>query len=111
MRYMWFGFIFNKGETRFNLHLSILSVLFLILILSLNFSLEIAIADTSAVPGLPCTEDLTENVFRDAKKTNANWSTGEGALILNWRNAEYGVFGPGLIGSHANNKNCIRTSI
>ncbi len=56
-------------------------------------------AVTSSTPGLPFTEDFVDTTLRDETNTNANWSTEEGALILNWRRAQYGVFEVGLTGS------------
>ena len=68
----------------------------LILLISLTFVPQNVFA---AVPGLPFTEDFTDTALLDAGNTNANWSTEEEALILNWREAQYGVFDPGLAGS------------
>jgi len=56
-------------------------------------------AEQSSVPGLPFTEDFTDTALRDADETNANWSTDEEALILNWRETQYGVFEPDLTGA------------
>jgi hypothetical protein len=53
----------------------------------------------AATPGLPFTEDFSDTSLRDASLTNANWSTDEQALVLAWRWAQYGVFGPDLTGS------------
>jgi hypothetical protein len=76
-----------------------LVVFSLILLFSWTFAPNNASAELSAVPGLPFTEDFADTSLRDADKTNANWSTEEQALILNWRQAQYGVLGPGLVGS------------
>jgi hypothetical protein len=75
------------------------TIITLSLLFSWTFAPLTASAETSAVPGLPFTEDFTDTALRDADKTNANWSTEEQALILNWRQAQYGVFDPGLTGS------------
>jgi hypothetical protein len=53
----------------------------------------------AATPGLPFTEDFSDTALRDSNLTNANWSTDEQALVLAWRRAQYGAFGPGLAGS------------
>ena len=73
-----------------------LVIITLILLFTWTFVPQNAYA---AVPGLPFTEDFTDTALRDADKTNANWSTDEEALILNWRQAQYGVFDPSLAGS------------
>jgi len=74
----------------------ILVTITLILLFSWTFA---PLTASAAVPGLPFTEDFTDSALRDADKTNANWSTDEEALILNWRETQYGVFDPGLTGS------------
>ena len=76
-----------------------LVVFTLILLSSWTFAPQNASAETSAVPGLPFTEDFVDTSLRDADKTNANWSIEEQALILNWRQAQYGVFDPSVTGS------------
>ena len=81
-------------------NVSILVVITLISLFSGTFAPQNASAEPSAaVPGLPFTEDFTDTALRDADETNANWSTDEEALILNWREAQYGVFDPGIIGA------------
>ena len=50
---------------------------------------------SAAVPGLPFTEDFTDSALRDADGTNADWSSDEEALIMNWRQAQYDAFDPG----------------
>lgn len=57
------------------------------------------LAAFGATPGLPFTEDFTSTDLRDATRTNANWSTLEGALLLNTRGPLYGAYGPGLVGT------------
>ncbi|MCP3980261.1 MAG: hypothetical protein GY716_13230, partial [bacterium] len=46
----------------------------------------------AATPGLPFTEDFSDDALRDAALTNANWSTREQALLLAFRERRYGVF-------------------
>jgi len=76
----------------------ILVVITLTSLFSGTFTPKNASAEPSAaVPGLPFTEDFTDTALRDADGTNANWSTDEEALILNWREV-YGFFDPGLTG-------------
>ncbi len=86
-----------------------LASIFIVIALILNFSWATAphyvSAEPSSAPGLPFTEDFSDTSLRDGTNTNANWSTGEEALILNWRNAEYGVFGPGMTGSDISSDN------
>jgi hypothetical protein len=77
-----------------------LVVITLILLSSWTFVPQNTSAGTSAVPGLPFTEDFTDTALRDADKTNANWSIEEQALILNWSQAQDGVFAPSYIGSN-----------
>jgi len=87
------------------------TIISLFLLSTWTFAPQNASAGTSAVPGLPFTEDFTDTALRDADKTNADWSIDEEALILNWRQAQYGVFNPSLIGSNissdAHNTNSI----
>jgi hypothetical protein len=78
---------------------SLLVVITLISLSAWTFTPQNPSAEQSSVPGLPFTEDFTDTALRDADKTNANWSTDEEALILNWREAQYGVFEPGLTGA------------
>jgi hypothetical protein len=54
----------------------------------------------AATPGLPFTEDFSDTNLRDSSLTNANWSTEEQALVLAWRRAQHGAFGPGLAGGN-----------
>jgi hypothetical protein len=56
-------------------------------------------ASKAATPGLPFTENFSNTALRDPLLTNANWSTEEQALILDWRQKQFGAFGPGLNGS------------
>jgi hypothetical protein len=55
---------------------------------------------TAATPGLPFTEDFTDDTLSDSSLTDANWSTEEQALMVSWRQARYGAFGPGSTGSN-----------
>jgi len=77
------------------------SRLFLIAALLLGLSLGTTPRPTvrAATPGLPFTEDFAYTDLRDGSLTNANWSTDEQALVLAWRHARYGAFGPGVTGS------------
>jgi hypothetical protein len=77
----------------------LLVVITLIFLSSWSFAPQNPAAEQASVPGLPFTEDFTDTALRDADETNANWSTEEEALILNWRQAQYGVFDPGIIGA------------
>jgi hypothetical protein len=74
----------------------ILVVITLISLSAWTFTPQNPSAEQSSVPGLPFTEDFADTALRDADETNANWSIDEEALILNWRQAHYGVFDPGL---------------
>jgi len=76
-----------------------LVVITLILLSSWTLTPQNASAETSSGQGLPFTEDFTDTALRDADNTNANWSTDEEALILNWREIHYGVFDAGFTGS------------
>ena len=53
----------------------------------------------AATPGLLFVEDFSDDTLRDSSLTNANWSTGEQALVLARRRPRYEVFGAGLTGS------------
>jgi len=77
------------------------SRLFLIAALLLGLSLGATPRPTvrAATPGLPFTEDFADTDLRDGSLTNTNWSTDEQALVLAWRHARYGAFGPGATGS------------
>ncbi len=78
---------------------TILVVITLIFLSAWTFAPQNPSAEQASVPGLPFTEDFTDTALRDADGTNANWSTDEEALILNWRQAQYGVFDPGSTGA------------
>ncbi len=41
-------------------------------------------------PGLPFTENFSDTALQDPAQTNANWSPDEQALVLAWRQREYG---------------------
>jgi hypothetical protein len=71
---------------------SILVPVTLILLISWTFEPLTALA---TVPRLPFTEDFTDSALQDADGTNADWSSDEEALILNWRKAQYDAFDPG----------------
>ena len=79
--------------------ISVCVVITLILLSSWTFAPQNTSTERYAAPGLPFTEDFTDTALRDADETNANWSTDEEALVLNWRQAQYGVFDPGLTGT------------
>jgi hypothetical protein len=79
--------------------ISLLVVITLISLSAWTFTPQNPSAQQSSVPGLPFTEDFADTALRDADETNANWSIDEEALILNWRQAHYGVFEPGLTGA------------
>jgi hypothetical protein len=78
----------------------ILVVIALISLSAWTFAPQNPSAEQSSVPGLPFTEDFTDTALRDEDETNANWSTDEEALVLNWRQTQYGVFDSGLTGSY-----------
>ena len=48
---------------------------------------------------MPFTEDFSDTNLRDDGGTNANWSTEEQALVLDWREKHFGAFGPGVAGA------------
>ncbi|MCP3982193.1 MAG: hypothetical protein GY716_23035 [bacterium] len=48
----------------------------------------------AATPGLPFTEEFSDNTLRDDAGTNANWSTDEQQLILGWKARRYGTLFP-----------------
>lgn len=52
----------------------------------------------AAIPGLPFTEDFSDTALRDTGRTNAEWSTGEQALVLSSPQRLYGVFAAGTPG-------------
>ena len=71
-----------------------------IIVLILSFTPVFASQEASdRVPGLPFTEDFTDTTLKDAGGTTANWSTDDEALTLNWREAQYGAFEAGLVGT------------
>jgi len=74
-------------------------VLIAVLLVGWNADAAARLAAPGATPGLPFTEDFDDTALRDAGKTSANWSTEEGALLLAWRQKQFGAFRPGLSGS------------
>ena len=47
----------------------------------------------AAAPGLPFTEDFSDDALKDASATHAEWSAREQALYLAWKRTRYGAFG------------------
>ncbi len=52
-----------------------------------------------ATAALPYTENFSDTTLRDSGATTANWSTKEQAVLLAWREKQFGVFGAGLAGT------------
>ncbi|MCB1565449.1 MAG: VCBS repeat-containing protein [Rhodanobacteraceae bacterium] len=58
----------------------------------LCFAAGFATTAMAGTPGLPFTEDFSDATLQDPALTNANWSTEEQALVLAWRQEQYGGF-------------------